>query len=226
MAKLSTLTDDFATLSEEKWSFWSDGAPPAVVDGQLTIMPTTGYSYVTSVDQYDLTSSEFVIEVIRPALGPEGVECAVYADQGGTTRLGWRVTEGRLHSYSLSGGSDTSTNIAYSGTNHRWLKVALAGTTATWSASPDGITWSTIASRTVAGTYTAVNMRITSGIWNEATPAASLVVDNLNLPPAAGAVAKVWDGSTWQTGAFKYWNGPTWQSNGKVWDGAAWPPIA
>lgn len=204
MAKVATLTDGFVSADDEKWTGLS-AAAVTVADGVLTVTPSAGYDGISTATSFDATESAFLFELVQAAVGPEGIETWLVLDTAGGDALGWIVAgDGSLGAVErIASAPSWSEWDTWNPVTHRWLRIALAGGVATYDASPDGTTWTTLYIHTVTGTYTDVHVHAYAGNWGEGEATQDAVFDNFNLPPVISGVTsgvKLRDGGEWFDG--------------------------
>lgn len=190
-AKTATVTDDFASYNSTKWAYQLGNA--TVTGGQLqVVLPTTAtydnFLSTGDVTFYDLTSSSVMVELVQApnASAPSAQVYFMVTDQpyltAATNYEAFQVGDGGNVTFKeLVAGVADSTNIAYSSTNHRWLRLRESGGTIFWDTSPDGVTWTNRRSKTAKLTLTNICIGFMGGCYaSEATPGTA-ILDNVNL---------------------------------------------
>ncbi len=200
MALLETLAEDFSAGTVPASLTVSAGV--TVVGGRLSIpCQVVGgnpqFLNARSTVGYTWTGSSLTVEVPTMPTGGTGfaqiwVMDASPADT--VDRLGFelRTAANALDLIGQTGATytpiGTTTTLTYSATTHRWLRIVHTGTNVVWSTSPDGLTWT--AQRTLATppTWTTETTLLASfEAYRTAGTNDALLIDNINLPPAAAA---------------------------------------
>ncbi|HEX6750700.1 MAG TPA: vanadium-dependent haloperoxidase [Longimicrobium sp.] len=148
MAKAITLVDNFNDDVQDtaKWSA-STGDRLREVNGRVEIRPlgniTTGHFLnYQSATTYDLTDSEFRIELVRSVVGTYGAAAYLQARIDDNNRVQLQVTGGYLNCDSWAAGTLTKlARVQYDPVAHRWLRLREQGGTVYWETSPDGAAW-------------------------------------------------------------------------------------
>ncbi|HEY0018209.1 MAG TPA: hypothetical protein VGC13_17980 [Longimicrobium sp.] len=188
MAKAHTLVDNFNDNAQDtaRW-LSSTGDRLSEVNERVEIRPIGNtaqafYNY-RSLTTYDLTDSEFRIELVRAPFGIYGAGAYLQATLGSGDRVQFQVTGGNLNADIVI--SNTTTKLAripYDPVAHRWLRIREAFGTVYWEVSADGTVWHVVASRSPHPiTLTAVYALFGGGTL-VAVPAPGVVVfDNFNV---------------------------------------------
>jgi alpha-N-arabinofuranosidase len=184
---IDTFTDDFTTYDTAKWM--SYGTAPTITNGQLTFPGSTTFSGIASLSKYDLTGTSCSVELVQKvANGTEYVYFQLNRDA--SNKISFSVREGgSLQARRTLAGVEAliGTAVTYNAATHRWLRISEASGTLTWATSPDGATWATLATATVASLFpiTAVEVELGSGYVTSGS--GTTIFDNLNILPAVGA---------------------------------------
>lgn len=143
-------------IDPNQWTFRVVNEGPAAFDpavqvsgngGQVTISPrasTAGLHHngLTSARTFPMMCGLASVELVKAAVGTQtDTTFAVSVNQGNWYRA---TVEGTTLSFgSSSGGAVTTTNVAYSASEHRHLRIRHDCPTDTivWETSPDGTTW-------------------------------------------------------------------------------------
>lgn len=183
MAKIATLTDNFATQDTAKWFFNTEAV---VSGGVVTITPTTGYPGIFDlVTGWDLTASEAFLEVQQiPNVGNGTTESFFTLEVSAGNNLRFHPLNGTLYATRTISSSETVVaSRAYNATTDRWWKIAESGGTVTWYTSSDGITWNSFGTWVVSGlTLTSVTASFTAGYFGTEPAPGTAVIDNFNIP--------------------------------------------
>ncbi|HEV3048925.1 MAG TPA: vanadium-dependent haloperoxidase [Longimicrobium sp.] len=188
MPKAHTLVDNFNDNAQDttKW-VPNQGERIREVNGRVEIRPSGSaaqvfYNY-QSATTYDLTESEFRIELVRAPFSIYGAAAYLQATLGTGDRVQIQVTGGYLNAdIVISNASTKLARIPYDPVAHRWLRLREQLGTLRWEVSPDGDQWTAVASRSPHPiTLTAVYALFGGGTLI-AVPAPGVVVfDNFNV---------------------------------------------
>lgn len=196
MAKISTLTDNFATQDNAKWTY----SGPTVSGGQLNIVPTLSYPDLFSASTYDLTSSEFVLQVVQNAgsgTGATSLTLKIYVDSSNS--ISFSIPGGTSSTMTMRetvAGVDSDTTTAYTTSGMQWFKIRESGGTIYWETSADGTSWTTQRSKTTTLTLTAVHAEVYCGFWQATPTPGTVLIDNVGLPPTGASSTAVTVGRT------------------------------
>lgn len=196
---LIDLTDDFSS-ELSVWGHYSGGIQPgypsqaSIADNQLTIVGDTTYPNIIAQSSYDLTGKAFVVkldqfptggtgltgyvDLVRVANGNDYFEFEFWDDGAGAHTI--LCTE---YENNVLQSSDVAR--AYDSTAHAWLRMHETAGTFYWEASPDGLTWTTLYSKTWVLADVTVRPQIGSGV-NTGTQTLPIKISHLDLPPLAG----------------------------------------
>lgn len=168
MAKTSTLTDEFATADGAKWDYAAVAADVTVTAGQLHVSNGVG---LQSISTYDLTSSYIYIEV--PTAGSSfGLSFVDFNTFTGGVGVIFDGSTLMLQDLFLE--TDLG-SVTYNATSHRWVRLREASGTVFMDGSPDGTSWTSLAS----GAFTA------GTAWTILPAGDGVVFDNFNTLPSA-----------------------------------------
>ncbi len=199
VGKIENLHDNFVEGFGYPWD--NDVANDAsVVGGQLVLSGAVG-SYVegddatdlgggsASYDVWDLTESSILCEFL-PA-DPSDInlqEFGVFTWGASGSAASFYVAANNLtaETFAAWGSASILNTDPYSPTNHRWLRISLAGSTLTFATSPDGSAWTTFATDTLDAGDLLEAAQVAPYFNNPS--ASDLVVDNVNSPPRTAVV--------------------------------------
>jgi hypothetical protein len=221
---MATLTEDFATSTN-----WYTYAGAAISGGQLACAYTnTAYAGAGHNYKFDLTSSSIFYKVVIPELRHYAQETALMMQPSANNGIWTIITGDTTPALTLRvkvANVNTDINVAYDAYSCAYLKVALSGTTVTWSKSPDGITWTVLSTGTCSVDMSNTPVEFTCGQW-DGTGTAAAYFDSVNIPGVAvGGRPKVWTGAAWANKPAKVWSGTAWvEKPVKVWTGSVWKP--
>jgi hypothetical protein len=156
--KAENMTDTFddgriGTLWDTCWS--DSGASFSEAGGQVVLVPTAGVptgglAACQSSRAFDLCGSAISLEIVEMV----NTSTTAYWElelEGNATyddRLGFSQTGGALSCIlSEAGVGSAPCTVAYSPSNQRWLRIRESAGFWYWEASPDGSSWSSLASR-------------------------------------------------------------------------------
>lgn len=203
MAKIATLTDDFATKDTTKWT-WSGS--PSVSGGQLLVPATSGYANIVTATTYDLTSSSFAVQLAQragPGNGTVDTQLVITLDANNIIKM---LIEGPTLYFqvTIAGAGSTPGSVTYSATTHAWWRVREAAGTLFYETSPNGTTWTQQASRATPFTVTAVTASLAAGYYGTEPSPGTAIWDNVNLTPGvSGSLGLSGSGTLSATGTPK-----------------------
>ncbi|PPF18253.1 hypothetical protein C5B92_06985 [Rathayibacter sp. AY1A4] len=152
---------------------WALRGGAAITGGELVLPSVQTYASATSGSVLDLRGSYAQIEVVA---FPEGVggysqEALWFLRYDGDNFLLFFYSAGGLYVRALQNGVQTQFQIpAFDPAVHRWWRMAHAGSTLTFSTSPDGDTWTTrgtIPATMPARMLATLRLRLESGIFGD-----------------------------------------------------------
>ncbi len=192
MAKVHTLTDDFATESTAKWSGF--GSSIYVSNGQLTLEPTNEYPTLYSQVAYDLTDSSITIELVQaPSQGNGSIEAGVAAQVSIGNSVSFLVTGAVLLMRESVAGANNDTQVTYDSLQHRWLRIREAAGTVYWETSSDATSWTLQRSKVSGlGSLQSIAVVMYAGYWDDEPSPGVVIVDNVNLATLPPVVAEGW----------------------------------
>jgi hypothetical protein len=194
-ARLETLTDNFNdnTMDTNLWSLLVGTGTTAETGSQLVLTPASNnpgstYDGYSSVNRYDLTSSQATIELAQGVTATSGCEQAFTLEidssnaitmlLGGSNNLIFRLK---------TAGSNNDTSVTRNDTTMHWWRIRESRGTVYWETSQNGNTWTTRRSAAVSFPVTSVRLKISAGTWqNVASPGVG-IYDNLNTLNTAAA---------------------------------------
>lgn len=191
MAKVRSITETFDTSSVDstKWTVTNGSGTMSQTGGQLVINLAGGLSSYTSdeymsVNTYDLTNSQFVIEVPQFPNPYQGAEQKVLLllDFDNYIRF---AADGYYYNLELTtGGIGNAGYIDPFPTTDRWWRIRESGGTIYWDSSANGTTWTNL--RSVAATFSLTSLKVVigAGCWQNVANPGTVKFDNINLPPS------------------------------------------
>ena len=197
MALINTLIDNFNDNSKD--AQWNIGSAFCTLDTGVTVAEASGQLQITtrnyageayrgyvSATTYDLTNNGAYVEVVQAASGSP-VETAFYLGIDSDNLL--RIVKANTLLYFQSrvdGSQTTHACVDYNAVAHLWWRIwhTTAGDTVYFDTSPDGVTWTNLASVARPFTITAVYAEVSAGAW-DAKSASSAYFDNFNTSGAA-----------------------------------------
>lgn len=209
MALISTLVDNFDDNTVNAGLWVNNFGTVSETGGRARVTCDTNYNAYSSGLIYTLDESSILVRVYPPAAGGATTEAwaqvLVLSGTAGTDLM--FEVDARLGNLNMSnrvGFADaTSTSIAYSSTNHAWLKFRETGGQTMWETSADGYSWTvrkTITSPAYV-TSTTLEFQLISHRNNGVNDFSEF--DNVNVPqPAPPAGLKIYStavrrASTW-----------------------------
>jgi hypothetical protein len=185
---LIPLQDDFAILDSQLWApFATTGCDASSLISELVLDcgagSATRQAGIASVADYDLTGCGVAIEVTQHNFD-SGLNYLVTATAGPDDHVLMGVNAGSLTVEVRVGGVDDKTTVTLDATAHRWLRMQDDGRgCVTFTASPDGLDWNTLADACTGAAWSAVGLVISMTLYDQTAPI-QVGFDNLNLPPA------------------------------------------
>jgi hypothetical protein len=155
-------TFDGSALNASRWSIVANAGQVSVASGSLRLGRSDGLgAYVQSSAAADFVEGSTVawqVDWAVSAPASNGYALALYASKSGGLVVGFEAYrfDGTYY-LTLFGG--TSTEVTLDATDHHWLRLRRgSGTTVVWEGSPDGSTWSTLRSASIAGDATGLRV--------------------------------------------------------------------
>ncbi|HST59850.1 MAG TPA: hypothetical protein VLK84_14195, partial [Longimicrobium sp.] len=199
MAKAHTLVDNFNDDTPDVWHATnnSDGrwdASPGErlreVNGRVEIRPDPNVAasyYYNSHEAYDLTGSEFRVELVRAPFGVYGVgaslEARYFTSPTTSDWVRFQVADGELQCETFISQIWTKVGeVPYDPACHRWLRLRERLGTLYWETSADGEEWETVLSRSPSPIpLTAVKARFGAEVGSAVKVAGMAIFDNFNV---------------------------------------------
>jgi hypothetical protein len=187
MAKAHTLVDNFNddTRDMVKWSPLSDAGIPSErvreTNGRLELRPASSmdsYGGYHSRVTYDLTGSEFQVEVVRTLDGNAITYLLVYP---GTGQFNMRTERGWLICSQLIGSYIEFARVPYDSEAHRWWRLRERDGTTYWETSGDSVLWEVQASRPNPASLVACRVRLFALSSSTVASPGVAIFDNFNL---------------------------------------------
>jgi hypothetical protein len=172
---IETLTDTFASKDTTKWT-WSAAA--TVTGNQAVLTPAGSAAQVDSNFAFDLNSSYYLLELASAGAASNNwvIVCTV-GKASSTYYTGFlKDSSGNLHFREVVNNATDSTNITYSATDHRWLRIRVTSGTIYWDTSPDGVTWTNRRNKAVGMSYAHCYPQFYAD-----GASGSMIVDNVNV---------------------------------------------
>lgn len=205
ITKIRNLTDNFNTAGTPDTTKWIlqgvfGGATIANSGGQCVFtIPASNNSSPGlqagsggSRDFFDVTEGAVVVQAT--AVGDSGTSAGLCSfqpiylqDAGSTNSANFNIVSGNISAQ--IGFTTQGSSIAYNATNHQWFRIREHAGTMYWDLSPDGSTWTNLASAADIPNINAMNVAATANGGSGPTQQ-TFAIDNFNLPPpVTGAVA-------------------------------------
>ncbi|MBA2706145.1 MAG: exo-alpha-sialidase [Blastocatellia bacterium] len=161
------------TRNTIKWTQFGTATVPSETGTvlQYATSTTAGYGGYTTIDQFNLTGSSMSIQVVDAgnqalaSLEVNPIQVIKTADTN--NKLFWLITGGNLRPYKKVSGVTTAlaTNLTFSATTHKYLRIRELSGTTYWEYSADRFTWTTHHSEANPITITSVYQETTVGTW-------------------------------------------------------------
>jgi hypothetical protein len=167
-AKIGTLTDGFtaAAINTGLWGTITTGtATLDTFNDQIVLaVPTTATTNVFGTSTlYDATGSSVYAQITPAALGNGNTRTIMRLRLDVNNSISMRIESGVFRMINFTGGVNTNISLpAYDAHAHRWWRLREAGGIFYADTSPDGLTWTTLASTTYTWDATALTLRFES----------------------------------------------------------------
>ena len=171
MAKLETLVDAFtaATVNTSVWGSSTVGQYTLNTVHDLVTLnvgATAGtYNSFGTSAYYDATGSSLYAEITVAPNGNGGTQTLLKLSKDPNNAIQLSVAGGTFTAQVVTAGSYATTTLpAYNPHAHRWWKFTESGGSFTLAASPDGLTWTTLATLAYTWSATAVQVYFQTGV--------------------------------------------------------------
>jgi hypothetical protein len=196
MAKLHTLVEEFpgTTLDASKWTTAGSSSTSLVISGgeaqlRLSSTSSTRERSITSVDTFDATGSQILIEHSQVVNGQWALSMLRLTNSTSNTNniidlyhsAGWLYADGKSGGVSL--GTTVFSTTPYSPVAHKYWRLRLPdATTVIAGRSADGTTWEEFGSITVSGPLdlTTARVQLFAGAYPPATTSERFTVQGVN----------------------------------------------
>lgn len=190
--KISTFRDDLAFEDTDKW-YNLGNATVTNPDGRMWLAPQNDYNAnVGTLIAYDLTESAVVAQIDQiPNAGNGSTQFWL-----GFSNVQFQFTDAYLFFWSNSNmrtmrrvdavETEIGNFVAWSSTNHRWVRIRHSGTTVFFDTSPNGINWTNLSSETadVAINLSAMYFNVAAGFSGTEPSPGFAIINSINyLPP-------------------------------------------
>lgn len=212
--KLSTFTDDFATVIDTtKWTAGTGSVTVSGGQGQFAASSTTANNIFSKLAaDYDLTSEYVFCSVTTPSAVNSLHNFSFYVKDNlvFNSEVGWQFKSGTYgyYTYEDAGGTTTFTSLgAYTASTTYWLRIrnTSGGTGFTMeTSSNNGNAWSSVGTPSTAnwGTSGVLAARVfLTAYQTSATTSGTFQVDNLNIAGSANTPISISDTSNATTDA-------------------------
>ncbi|MET0398244.1 MAG: vanadium-dependent haloperoxidase [Longimicrobiaceae bacterium] len=193
MPKAHTLTDNFSDNARDT-AKWYEYGPVQEVNQRLEIRPGSSlddsYGGYASVNRYDLTGSEVVVEFVRVLRGADGAETYMTLENSADDTIVVKVQQGMFYGSYRAAGASSSTHVrdlAYDPTAHRWVRIREQLGVLYYEYSADGCAWNLLGSAPVPFDVTSVKVDLTAGTYLPVSSPGTAVFDNFNAPERGDA---------------------------------------
>lgn len=190
MTDIITLTDNFTdnSLNTAKWSKeGSHASEIAEQNNRLEISHTALAEYETLISNntFDLTDSSLTVRIPdagNQTLASHGAYIGVRINTSNTLFL--VIQNNYLYAYKKVSGTQTQigTQIAYSATDHLWLRIREFKGKIYFDTSPDSHIWTNRWSCDNPFAVTALTVYLQSGSWQDETAGSYAYFNDLNVP--------------------------------------------
>jgi hypothetical protein len=193
MAKAHTLVDNFNDNAQDttKW-IASTTERLREVNGRVEIRPAPNAAasyYYNSHEAYDLTGSEFQVELVRAPFGEYGVGASLEARTTSGDWVRFQVADGKLQCEVYIAQVWTQlADVSYDPVRHRWLRLRERLGTLYWEVSADGEEWEVVLDRSPHPiNLTAVKARFGAEVTAAVGAGGVAIFDNFNVRDATRA---------------------------------------
>lgn len=177
---LYTLTYDCTTQDNTRFVGWNSSV--FISGGQLHLNCTSGYPTLTAFGNWDITNNWLEWQVVSYPTGGGTCQSQVTITRDGSNSAQFMINNGNWLSNVETGGSNSGTFGTYDPVNHKYMRMYNStGTTLLFQGSPDGITWTTLDTRTVTWDMRRVQPSFDCGYYGTETSPPDFVIDNINL---------------------------------------------
>jgi hypothetical protein len=198
---MSTLTDNFATQDNTKWTYMAGASVTGAGGSYARIVPGNAANVtITSNNLFNLTGSSAEVCAFQIAEQGGGTAANVVTqlliiDPNG---YGWSIWEnnGTLYFREIASGGTVDTNVAYNATNHKFWRVRESAGTIYWETSPDSQTWTTQRSKAEDPSVLLTMMKAQLlGYWTGSGAPGVILFSQFNLPVPTAFVTAPFTGS-------------------------------
>jgi hypothetical protein len=142
------------------------------------------YGEIGTNATYDLSDCSIWTEVVSTLSteSPGGLYIEAYVDGSYDAEI--YIEQGTIYfEIEVDGAYPLSSSIAYSPTEHRWLRIREAAGTLYQETSPDGVTWTERGSAATPWWIGQVTVNLGAGTWSYTDTPGRAEFDNVNLLP-------------------------------------------
>lgn len=180
---VSTLQDDFDDNSIDA-AKWDTTAGVSETGGKLRFVPTSSFPEAKSDNTYSLVGSSLLAETATvPTFTTGTVSWYAIAWVASNTFVGFHWENGTLYMEEQISGVQSRTSVAFNAVTHRWVRVREASGTIYWDTSPDGVTWTTLRTKTAGRVWDDIRALLTSGFTGSEPTPGMWEVSNFNIVP-------------------------------------------
>lgn len=184
-AKAHTFSADFSGAIDPVIWYTDGGAEVSFTSGQLQIfnpISNTDYQWIGTQSNFDLTNSEAKIRLIdagNQSLTSLEVYFAALVDLDNQIYFGVSGNNLRV-AKKVTGTVTNLATVAYSSTNHRWLRLRETAGTLFWETSADGLNWTTQHSEATPIDVSGVYLEMSSGTYANEASSTTVIFDDFN----------------------------------------------
>jgi hypothetical protein len=185
--QMSTLTDSFNDNTLDTSVFGSFGTTVAETNQELEFQMAIAYANylgVFTINRYNLTGDACIVKLVSAGNQALTSNQALFQLELDTNnQLYFLVETNLLKAVKKVAGSvtDVTGSIAYSATNHKYLRISESGGTITWSYSSDGKTWTTFTTLANPFAVTELQVNLLAGTYASEASASTVIFDELNM---------------------------------------------
>lgn len=186
MALFQTLQDSFdgPSISASLWTVVDSN----IVSNQLNLNApnlSTTYATVTSVNNYDLTGSYALVQLINA--GNQNTSDELFIVQlikDSNNKLIWYLQNSSIRARTIIANSTVDHNATtYSSMTHQWLKIRESAGTTYWDYSSNGVTWTNLYNVANPFAITSLSQEFALGQFPAVVGADTAILDNFNIFP-------------------------------------------
>jgi hypothetical protein len=178
--KVEGLIDNFSTDSlSTKWQ--GSYGDTAITGGQAVIPINSDYGdALIATGSYDFEESSIYLELASIPSTSGTKEVFIEASINSNNKFGFKISGGNLNFVLVQSATENTTNITFSDSTHRWLRLRESAGTLYWDTSTNGTSWTNRRSITYTIDASSLFFGIAVGYYGSES-ASSLIIDNVNF---------------------------------------------